>query len=57
LKPTIVKNLLPLVFLFVCRLLTAQTADVTVVTEGSTNSGGTNGKMTITIDPATAVAP
>ncbi|MFN0036872.1 MAG: T9SS type A sorting domain-containing protein [Saprospiraceae bacterium] len=46
-------------FLLICCFASAQPslADVTIVTEPTTNSTGNNGKMTITIDPASAAAP
>jgi len=51
------RNLLVICQMLVCYFLSAQTADITTVTEPTTNSSGNNGKMTITIDPASTTSP
>lgn len=51
------RNLLSICLMLVCYFLSAQTADITIMTEPTTNTSGTNGKMTITIDPASTTSP
>jgi len=55
-----IKNILIAVsFLLSCCFISAQSAlaDIKIETEPTTNSAGNNGKMTITIDPTSAVSP